>query len=73
MGVIAGFQAFATQFAMTAGGPAGATTTIVYYVYMNAFRWYKMGKAAAISMILFVFVMIITAINWKLSENKVEY
>lgn len=73
MGVIAGFQAFATQFAMTAGGPAGATTTVVYYVYMNAFRWYKMGKAAAISMILFVFVMIITAINWKLSENKVEY
>ncbi len=73
MGVISGFQAFATQFAMTAGGPAGATTTVVYYVYMNAFRWYKMGKAAAISMILFVFVMIITAINWKISEENVEY
>ncbi len=73
MGVIGGFQAFGTQYVLTNGGPKGATTTIVYYIYNNAFQWSKMGYATAISVILFIFVMIITAIQWKVNEGKVEY
>lgn len=73
MGVIGGFQAFGTQYVLTGGGPKGATTTIVYYIYNNAFQWSKMGYATAISVILFIFVMIITAIQWKVNEGKVEY
>jgi multiple sugar transport system permease protein len=73
MGVIGGFQAFGTQYVMTAGGPAGSTTTIVYYLYNHAYQWNNMGYATAIAVVLFAFVMIITIINWNLTEGKVEY
>ncbi len=73
MGIIGGFQAFGTQFVLTNGGPKGATTTIVYYIYNNAFVWGKMGYATAIAVVLFAFVMIITAVQWKVNEGKVEY
>ena len=73
MGIIGGFQAFGTQYVLTGGGPNGSTTTIVYYIYNNAFKWSKMGYATAMSVVLFIFVMIITVINWKVSESNVEY
>lgn len=73
MGVIGGFQAFGTQFVMTAGGPAGSTTTIVYYIYNHAYKWEHMGYATAIAVVLFIFVMILTIINWTTSEGNVEY
>lgn len=73
MGVIGGFQAFGTQYVMTSGGPAGSTTTIVYYIYNHAYKWGHMGYATAIAVVLFVFVMIITIIQWNISEGNVEY
>ncbi len=73
MGIIGGFQAFGTQYALTGGGPAGATTTIVYYVYNNAFKWGKMGYASAIAVILFGLVMIATLLQWIFTEKNVEY
>jgi len=73
MGVIGGFQAFGSQYVMTSGGPAGSTTTLVYYIYNNAYKWSNMGYATAIAVILFIFVMVITAINMKLTEGNVEY
>ena len=66
MGVIAGFQGgFDAAFVLTHGGPAGATTTLSYYIYNHAFVWFNMGYAAAVSLILFVLILIITAINWR--------
>jgi multiple sugar transport system permease protein len=73
MGIIGGFQAFGTQYVMTSGGPAGSTTTLVYYIYNNAYQWSNMGYATAIAVILFVFVMVITIINMRLTQGKVEY
>lgn len=73
MGIIGGFQAFGTQYVMTGGGPAGSTTTVVYYIYNNAYKWGNMGYATAAAVILFFFVMIITIINWRISESQVEY
>lgn len=66
MGVIGGFQGgFDAAFVLTQGGPAGATTTLSYYIYNHAFVWFNMGYAAAISLVLFVLVLIITIINWR--------
>ncbi|MCD4783192.1 MAG: hypothetical protein K8T10_05090 [Candidatus Eremiobacteraeota bacterium] len=45
---------------MTEGGPGGATSTIVFYLYANAFKWFKMGYACSIAWILFAFILIIT-------------
>ncbi|OHD56535.1 MAG: hypothetical protein A2Y33_15335 [Spirochaetes bacterium GWF1_51_8] len=73
MGIIGGFQAFGSQFVMTSGGPAGSTTTLVYYIYNHAYKWSNMGYATAIAVILFIFVMVITVINMRLTESSVEY
>jgi len=74
MGVIAGFQGgFTAAFMMTDGGPAGATTTIMYYIYRLAFQWFEMGYAAAVALVLFVLVFGFTLVNWHLGKKVVHY
>lgn len=74
MAVIAGFQGgFDAAYVMTGGGPAGSTTTISYYIYNNAYVWYKMGYAAAIAWVLFVVILCITLLNWRFGGKVVHY
>jgi len=70
IGIINGFQAFGSQYVLTGGGPAGATKTIVYYIYNNAFQWFKMGYAATLSVFLFFMMMIFTIIQWKMGQES---
>ena len=73
-GVIGGFQGgFQAAYVMTQGGPNGATSTISYYIYNHAFQWFNMGYAAAISVVLFGLVFVVTLINWKFGGKKVNY
>lgn len=72
--LINGFQeGFQQAHIMTQGGPAGSTTMLSYYIYNQAYVWNHMGYAAAISWILFTFVIIITAISWKFGNRIVWY
>jgi len=72
MAIISGFQGgFIAAYMMTGGGPAGATTTIMLYIYQNAFQWFQMGYAAAIACALFVFIFGFTLLNWRLSQRVV--
>ncbi len=74
MSVIGGFQGgFMSAYMMTGGGPAGATTTIDYYIYINAYQWFKMGYASSIAWVLFVLVFIATLLNWKYGGKGVKY
>ncbi|MDD3926544.1 MAG: sugar ABC transporter permease [bacterium] len=74
MAVIHGFQGgFMSAFIMTNGGPAGSTTTIEYYIYNNAYQWFKMGYAASIAWVLFIVVLIITLFNWRFGGKLVQY
>jgi len=74
MGVIGGFQGgFDAAYVMTRGGPAGATTTLSYFIYENGFRYFYMGRAAAASWILFVMVLGLTLANWKWMSNRINY
>jgi multiple sugar transport system permease protein len=70
MSIIYGFQAFGIQYVMTAGGPAGSTTTIVYYIYITAFNWFKMGYASSIAWVLFLMMFSVTLLQWKSMEKK---
>ncbi|KKR04387.1 MAG: Binding-protein-dependent transport system inner membrane component [Candidatus Uhrbacteria bacterium GW2011_GWF2_39_13] len=73
MSVIAGFQGgFDAAFILTGGGPAGATTTLSYYIFNHAFVWFNMGYAATIALVLFLIVLIITIINWRFGGNVHE-
>lgn len=74
MSVIGGFQAgFDPAYVMTGGGPNGSTTTIIYYLYNNAFQWQHMGYAAAIAWVLFLIVFLFTVFQWKFFGKTVHY
>ena len=74
MSLIGGFQAgFDQAYIMTGGGPNGATTTIIYYIFNNAFEWYHMGYAAAISWVLFLIIFVITLAKWRFYGRNVHY
>lgn len=74
MSVIGGFQGgFMQAFSMTGGGPAGATTTLEYYIYTNAYQNFNMGYASSIAMVLFAIILIVTFINWKYGGSRVTY
>ncbi len=58
--LINSFQVFDQVWVMTEGGPAGATSVMVQQIYLNAFRYYKMGYASAISWVLFIIIFAFT-------------
>mgnify|MGYP002681813416 FL=1 len=74
MSVIGGFQGgFMAANVMTGGGPAGSTTTIEYYIYTVAFMRFLMGYASAIAWVLFVVILAITLLTWRLGGRVVHY
>lgn len=61
--VIGSFQVFTQIFIMTNGGPIGRTTTIVYFIYQNAFQFFKMGYASALSVLLMLMLGVFTVLQ----------
>ncbi|HTJ95629.1 MAG TPA: sugar ABC transporter permease [Pararobbsia sp.] len=59
------FQIFDTVAVATNGGPAESTRVIVYYIYENAFKFYKMGYASAMSMALLLIMIVYTAVQMR--------
>lgn len=55
------------------GGPMNSTLTMPLYIYMEAFTRLKMGRAAAITVVFFFIIMIITLIQLKVTQKNVEY
>ena len=73
MSVIYGLQGgFEMARTMTNGGPAGATTTLSYYVYMEGFETGRLGYASAITWTLFGLVFLVTLFNWKFGNRYVN-
>ncbi len=68
---ISSFQVFDLIYLMTQGGPENSTNILVYWLYKNAFEFFNIGKASAIAYILFVFILILTIIQWKLRKKWV--
>jgi len=71
--VIGAFQIFTPVFIMTQGGPANASLVYVYYLYNNAFRWFKMGYASALAWLLFFVIMALTLLIIRSSAAWVYY
>lgn len=71
--VIGTFQIFTEVYVMTNGGPLNRTTTIGYYLYVNAFRELDMGYATAMAFVLFAMIFVFTLIQWKYTRGDVEY
>ncbi|XID91502.1 carbohydrate ABC transporter permease [Paenibacillaceae bacterium WGS1546] len=73
MGVISSFQNFTLIKIMTGGGPNNSSNVLVHQLYQEAFQFFSIGKAAAISVILFAIVLLITAVQLRLSRSTVHY
>ena len=72
--LIAAIQDFARFQNITGGGPKHATTTIVFYIWQNAFRYNgMMGYAAALSWVLALIILGITIVNFTTSKRWVHY
>ena len=72
-GFIGASQAFGMINLMTRGGPGQSTTVLSYYVYQNAFQFYRFGYAAALSWVMFAGVLLLTLILWRLQRRTVFY
>ncbi len=71
--VINAFKVFDQILVMTDGGPGRATYVLVYYIYYQAFKYFKFGYASAVALILFLIVLIFTIIQFKIEDKWVNY
>lgn len=72
--MINSFKVFGTVNVMTQGGPSGdATAVLVFHIYRSAFRYYKMGYASAMSIVLFLMIFVVTIIQWQGQKKWVGY
>lgn len=71
--LINAFQTFGQVDILTKGGPSQATNLIVYSIYREAFVNYQFGTASAQAVFLFICILIVTTLQFKLGEKKVHY
>ena len=71
--LINSFQLFPQIMIMTDGGPNGATQVMMERIYKYGFRYYRMGYASAFSWILFIVIMICTAVQMRGQKRWVNY
>ncbi|MBB6284750.1 carbohydrate ABC transporter permease [Geobacillus subterraneus] len=70
--MIGWLQFFEEPFIMTKGGPLDSTTSVALFIYQNGFEFSKFGYAAAGSFILFIAIIIVTLVQFRL-QNKEEH
>jgi multiple sugar transport system permease protein len=73
MQVISSFQVFTQAYVMTRGGPANSTLFLVLYLYQNGFEFFRMGYASALAWALFMFVLVLTILQFRGSRYWVFY
>ncbi|HVE83558.1 MAG TPA: sugar ABC transporter permease [Myxococcales bacterium] len=55
------FQLFAEPYVMTQGGPLQSTTSVLYFMYDEGFKWWNLGSASAVAFLLFALIFAVTA------------
>jgi multiple sugar transport system permease protein len=68
--MIAAFQIFSEPYVMTQGGPLKSTLTLVLLMYEQGFRWWRLGFAAAIAVVLFVLTLAGTLLQLGLRRER---
>ena len=71
---ILALKVFDQVFVLTAGGPADATTVVVLQIYKQAFENYRFGYASSMAFVLFVIIISVTVVQYRLSRRwEVSY
>jgi len=71
--LISSFQVFVQPYILTGGGPGNSTTTLVMYLYQSGFQNFRLGFASAIAWVLFVIIMVLTAVQFLGQKKWVHY
>jgi ABC-type sugar transport system permease subunit len=73
MAIIGTFQVFAEPYIMTRGGPEDKTRFVAMFIYDQAFQYQRVGYAAAVAWVLFILIVALTALAFRLSRRHVFY
>lgn len=73
LNLVNAFQSFSNAFILTGGGPNNATLLYMIHIYNNAFGYFRMGYASALSVLLFVVVFSVTLFVYRTSNRWVYY
>jgi ABC-type sugar transport system permease subunit len=73
MTMLSSFQVFDIIQVMTNGEPRNQTRVLVLDIYVNAFRYQRMGWAAAASFVLLLVVVVVTVVQMRLLRTEWEY
>ena len=68
--IIASFQIFGQVYIMTRGGPGGTTRVLIQYIYESGFRDFQLGYAAAMSLFLFVVMLVVSYIQLRVTPQE---
>ena len=71
--IIQAFQSFGQIKILTEGGPNESTNVIVYSIYRDAFFNYRFGSASAQSVILFIIIMLVTLVMFRMERKGENY
>lgn len=74
LGILRATQnSFAVIYIMTGGGPVNATNVMVFYMYQNAFEFFRMGFASAVSLFIFILIFSLSLLQFRLIGARTEY
>ena len=73
MTFIGSFGVFSQIYIMTEGGPGQATTTLIYYLFQNAFKYFDVGYANVLAIAFFIVVFVFTMVQTQLQKRWVHY
>lgn len=62
------FQLFAEPYVMTQGGPVQSTVSVLYFMYEQGFKWWRLGFASAVAFVLFVIMFALTLIQLRIAR-----
>ena len=69
--VLGSFQVFTQIFVMTSGGPVNKTTTMVYYMYLWAFKYFDLGYASTLAFALFLMLLVFTVLQLRFYRQQI--
>jgi multiple sugar transport system permease protein len=67
------FKLFDTVYATTQGGPTGESQTVIMLLYDTAFKYFRLGDASVMAVFVFVSLLLVTLLQWRLFRRQVEY
>jgi len=71
--LIFNFKIFDQIYATTQGGPAGASQTIIPLLYDTAFKYFRLGEASVMAVFVFVVLLVVTLLQWRIFRRPVDY